>query len=129
MARRSLSDIMASAPDIDRAKLDATTDEDIRRYKRADGFDPDARPAGLALAVPTAGELRARLDLSQEDFAAFLRVPVGTVRNWEQGRTLPDPAARTLIALVAADPEHATRILGKPVTGSPEGQRRARRFA
>lgn len=129
MARRSLNEIMASPPDIDRAKLDATTDEDIRRYKLEDGFDPDARPAGPVLAIPTAGELRARLDLTQEDFAAFLRVPVGTVRNWEQGRTPPDPAARTLLALVAADPAHAAQILGEPVTGTPEGRGRARRFA
>ena len=129
MARRSLSDIMASAPDIDRAKLDATTEEDIRRYKVEDGYGPDYRPSGPVLAIPTAGELRAKLDLTQEDFAAFLRVPVGTVRNWEQGRKFPDPAARTLLALVAADPAHATRILGTPVPSSPEGRSRARRFA
>lgn len=129
MARRSLSEIMAAPSDIDRKTFDATTEEDIERYKAAEGYGPDYRPSGPVLIIPAAGELRARLDMTQEAFASFLRVPVGTVRNWEQGRTPPDPAARTLLALVAADPPHAVAVLGKPVAGTPEGRSRARRLA
>jgi hypothetical protein len=33
------------------------------------------------------------------------RVPVATLRNWEQGRNAIDPAARSLLMLVARDPE------------------------
>ena len=44
--------------------------------------------------------LRGRLELPQPDFAALLDVPVSTLRNWEQRRTRPDPAAVTLIDLI-----------------------------
>jgi putative transcriptional regulator len=128
MAKRSLESILAAVPDVDQAHLDATTEEDIRRHAREDGEDPDAPLDGYVL-VPVPVDLRRSLDMTQEAFAAFLRVPVGTIRNWEQGRTPPDPAARTLLALVAADPKHASKILGWPVTGSPEERGRARRFA
>lgn len=47
---------------------------------------------------------RLRLDLSQTEMAALLRVPVATLRNWEQRRTKPDGPARTLIALLDKDP-------------------------
>lgn len=42
MARITLEEALARPPDIDRAKLAATTEEDIRRYMIEDGFDPDA---------------------------------------------------------------------------------------
>lgn len=128
MAKRSLESILAVAPDVDQARMDATTEEDILRHAREDGEDPDASSDGYVL-VPVPVDLRRSLDMTQEAFAAFLRVPVGTIRNWEQGRTPPDPAARTLLALVAADPEHASKILGRPVSGSSEERSRARRFA
>ncbi|WP_157970057.1 helix-turn-helix domain-containing protein [Pelagibacterium sediminicola] len=48
---------------------------------------------------------RARLGLSQEAAARMLGLPVATLRNWEQRRTMPDDAAKTLIALLYADPE------------------------
>jgi putative transcriptional regulator len=89
---------------------------------------PDASTNGYIL-VPAPADLRRSLDMTQEAFAAFLRVPIGTVRNWEQGRTPPDPAARALLALVAADPAHAIAVLGKPTSSPPEGRSRARRFA
>ena len=42
MARRTLEDIMASQPQVDHAKLDATTDEEIRRNMVEDGEDAEA---------------------------------------------------------------------------------------
>ena len=128
MAKRSLESILAAPPDIDRERLDATTEEEIRRQAREDGEDPDASTDGYVL-VPRPEDVRRSLDMTQEAFAAFLRVPIGTVRNWEQGRTPPDPAARTLLALVAADPTHAVAVLGKPTFSPPQGRSRARRFA
>jgi putative transcriptional regulator len=48
---------------------------------------------------------RMRLGLSQAALAILLRVPVASIRNWEQGRTKPDGPARTLIALLHHDPK------------------------
>lgn len=95
---------------IDRAKVEATTEEDIRRHMAEDGFDPDKPFDGLREIVPVA-TLRHRTGLSQEQFAKALRLPLATLRNWEQGRTPPDPAALSLLALVADDPERAMRVL------------------
>lgn len=113
MAKRTLESILAAGPRVDRTRLAATTEDEIRRHAREDGDDPDAAQDGYVL-VPVVADLRLRLDMTQAAFAAFLRVPVGTVRNWEQGRTPPDPAARTLLALIAADPAHARRMLAHP---------------
>ena len=41
MAPRTLNEIEASRPEVDRAKLDGTTEEDIRRHMIEDGQDPD----------------------------------------------------------------------------------------
>ena len=118
MARRSLSDLMASAPDIDPEKLDATTEGDIRRYKAAEGYGADYRPAGPMLTVEAPAEIRARLNMTQEAFARALRIPVATLRNWEQGRKLPDPAARSLLNAVAREPEAVLRALGSSTASS-----------
>ena len=136
MARRSLSDIMASAPDIDAERLDATSEEDIRRYKTAEGYGDNYRPAGPILSVPAVSELREQMALTQGAFARLLRIPVATLRNWEQGRKMPDAAARTLLALIAADPMNARRILAGEVNhfqaspiDKPEGVQTAVTFA
>lgn len=50
-------------------------------------------------------ELRQRLKLSQPKFAALMDVPVGTLRNWEQGRRRPEGPARALLRVVAKHPE------------------------
>lgn len=99
-----------AAGKIDWAKVEATSEEDVRRHMAEDGFDPDKPFDGLREITPVA-TIRRRTGLSQEKFAKALRVPLATLRNWEQGRTLPDPAARSLLALVADDPERAFRVL------------------
>ena len=51
--------------------------------------------------------IRARLSLTQEEFAARFGLSVSTVRNWEQGRSEPDEPARGFLAVIAAHPEIA----------------------
>jgi putative transcriptional regulator len=110
MAEKSLDDLMRAAPQIDPERIARTTEAEIRRQALDDGEDPDSESSGYVV-IPRARDLRRALDMTQDAFAALLRGPVGTVRNWEQGRTLSDPAARSLLALVAADPAHAIRVL------------------
>jgi len=47
---------------------------------------------------------RAVLGLTQAAMADLLGVPVATLRNWEQGRTAPDDAGRTLIPPARREP-------------------------
>lgn len=49
--------------------------------------------------------LRRRLNMTQEDFDQALGIPVATLRNWEQGRNAIDPAAKSLLILIAGDPK------------------------
>jgi putative transcriptional regulator len=57
--------------------------------------------------------IRAKTKLSQAKFASKLRVPVGTVRDWEQLRRTPDAPARTLLGMVNADPKAALALIEK----------------
>lgn len=108
--RKSLDDLRSKRPTIDQAKIVTATEDDIRRHAIEDGEDPDAPLAGFNLVVP-ARAVRMKLGMSQADFAATLRIPIGTIRNWEQDRVQPDPAARALLTILYRQPEAALKAL------------------
>ena len=110
LVRRTLNQIQRVKPRIDRSKIDATTEADIRRHMIEDGQDPAMALAGFAPIIPPQ-VLRKRLGLTQAEFARALRIPLSTLRNWEQGRVLPDPAARSLLTIVARNPRAAFKAL------------------
>ncbi|WP_290702817.1 NadS family protein [Amphritea sp.] len=60
---------------------------------------------------PEVKAIRERLGVSQERFAFILGVSKRTIENWEQGRRHPTGAARSLLRIVEADPEHALKAL------------------
>ena len=94
-----------------RACYEATTEADIRRQMRAEGYDPDAAiPADAQHVVPVR-LVRAKLRMTQAELAALLHVPIGTLRNWEQNRFGIDPAARALLLVLYHEPEAALRAL------------------
>ena len=107
---RTLAEIRSAGPRVDRDRVDATTEDDIRRHGGEDGDDPDAELTGF-LPVHPAASVRRRLGMTQEAFAAALRVPLATLRNWEQGRTRPDPAAQSLLRAVARNPKAVLEAL------------------
>jgi putative transcriptional regulator len=108
--RMTLDAIMAHQPDVDLAKIDATTEDDIRHHMREEGYDPDEAIRDEDIISPAV--IRKRLGMSQRQFAAAIRVPVATLQNWEQGRTLMDPSARALMTILAREPDAALRALG-----------------
>lgn len=66
---------------------------------------------GRVAAGPDVKAIRAKTKLSQAKFAAKLRVPVATLRDWEQHRRSPDAPARTLLGMVDADPKAALALI------------------
>ena len=82
-----------------RADRDAQplTESDLRRMKR----------------TPQAKVIRRALELTQEEFAARYHIPLGTLRDWEQGRAEPDQAARAYLTIIARDPDHVNRVLNR----------------
>jgi putative transcriptional regulator len=80
--------------------------------------DPDARPMTPedlrgAKRVPGPRTLRRALGLTQEEFAVRFHIPIGTLRDWEQGRCVPDQPARAYLTVIARDPEGVQRALGE----------------
>jgi putative transcriptional regulator len=59
----------------------------------------------FAVEGPDVREIRAQYGLSQNEFAAMLGISVGTLRNWEQGRRVPEGPARVLLQVAAKHPE------------------------
>jgi putative transcriptional regulator len=50
--------------------------------------------------IPDVKAIRKSLHMSQHRFAALYRIPLATLKNWEQGRRYPDaPAAAYLRAI------------------------------
>jgi putative transcriptional regulator len=76
----------------------------------------DAGPGRLR-PVPRVKTLRRALLLTQGEFAARYHIPLGTLRDWEQGRSEPDQPAKAYLTVIARDPEGVERAL-HPVPGS-----------
>ena len=101
----------------DWARVDAMTDEDIAR---AVAEDPDAAPlltdeqlaAAKTVRPVDIAATRRRLGLSQTEFAAWFGISPGTLRNWEQGRRVPEGPARVLLRVIEREPEAVRRALG-----------------
>jgi len=49
--------------------------------------------------------VRRKLRVSQATFAHLIGVSAATLRNWEQGRTYPEGAARALLRVAAKRPD------------------------
>ncbi len=84
--------------------------------EKAAWSDPDAHPLTPAdlrgmKRVPQVKVVRRALELTQEEFAARYHIPIGTLRDWEQGRAEPDQPTRAYLTLIARDPDHVNRTL------------------
>jgi putative transcriptional regulator len=80
--------------------------------------DPDARPMTdqeweTAPRVRRISIIRRALRLSQQEFAAHYGIPVGALRDWEQGRKEPDAAAKAYLHVIASEPEMVRRALAR----------------
>ena len=59
----------------------------------------------FVVEVPDVKKIRSDYKLSQNEFAALMGISVKTLRNWEQGRRVPEGAARVLLQVAAKHPE------------------------
>ncbi len=55
--------------------------------------------------------LRKRMKLSRKKFADRFGLDARAVQEWEQGRRVPDRAARVLLTVIDRDPEAVVRAL------------------
>src|SRR6266498_2159781 len=87
-----------------------------RKVEAAANKDPDNRPLTTQdlrrmKRTPQVKIIRRALGLSQDEFAARYQIPIGTLRDWEQGRATPDQAARAYLTVIARDPEAVRKAL------------------
>lgn len=93
--------------------FDAMTDEEVEAAALS---DPDAQPLTperlkRMKRVPQVKVIRRAFRMSQEEFAQAFRIPIGTLRDWEQGRVEPDQAARAYLRVIARNPKAVRKAL------------------
>jgi putative transcriptional regulator len=104
----------------DWTRADAMTEAEIHAAALS---DPDAQPLtperlARMKRTPQARVIRRALGLSQEEFAKRFHIPLGTLRDWEQGRKDPDTAARAYLRVIGHNPAAVTEAL-QPRTPAP----------
>lgn len=113
MSNTSTTKKTAKVPGRSWRRFDAMTST---QRQSAAASDPDARPLTPSdfkrmKRTPRAKIIRRALGLTQQEFAARFRIPVGTLRDWEQGAAEPDQAARAYLTVIARNPRAVAEAL------------------
>lgn len=90
-----------------------------KRRTESKAGDPADRPLSAAdlkrmKRTPRVKVVRRALGLTQEEFSARYRIPLGTLRDWEQGRSVPDQPAKAYLRVIAAEPAVTASALERP---------------
>lgn len=103
----------------DWAALRRMTEEEINAAALTDPDNPPRTPERERhlRRVPQVKVMRRALGLTQEEFAGRFQIPLGTLRDWEQGKTQPDQAARAYLRVIARNPKAVLEALA-PAPGS-----------
>jgi putative transcriptional regulator len=110
MNEKNITRVKVTADDVldndDWDAFDALSDEDIVTQAKD---DPDAQPSSATelqsfQRVINVKTIRKQLAMTQEEFANAFQLSLATLRDWEQARTQPDQAARTLLKVIAHNP-------------------------
>jgi putative transcriptional regulator len=98
----------------DWARVHAMTEEEAHANALSDPDNPPISDEELEKfrRVPNPREIRKKLHMTQEEFASRFALPLGTVRDWEQGARQPDTAARSYLRVIAKNPQAVLEALG-----------------
>ena len=88
----------------------------VASMRQAAGHARGRKVRGMRLTrveIPDVKAIRRSLRMSQHRFAAAYRIPLPTLKNWEQGRRVPDaPAAAYLLAIKRRPKEVLEAVAG-----------------
>ncbi len=73
--------------------------------------DKSAAARVHVVQVPDVRGLRERLNMSQQAFANTYRIPLATLKGWEQGRRQPDATAAAYLSVIERLPREARAAL------------------
>ncbi|MYH30035.1 MAG: transcriptional regulator [Acidobacteria bacterium] len=85
--------------------------DDARTY--LNGERADFVVHAIDVPDPDVVAIRNKTGLSQPAFARSIGIPLGTLKNWEQGRRRPEGPARVLLALIDKRPSIVQEELGR----------------
>lgn len=81
--------------------------DDAIAFAQGDGArGREARPVDVKV-------IRRAMNLTQSEFARKYRLPVGTVRDWEQRRSHPDSGSKVYLQMIEADPATVLKMVEK----------------
>ena len=89
-------------------------DELIASMKQAAAHARGQKARGLRVTtveIPDVKAIRKALHMSQQRFATLYRIPLATLKNWEQGRRQPDAPAAAYLQVIAKRPREAREAL------------------
>ncbi len=95
-----------------------STASKVSRTKPAEASDTDnpqlgAKELRAMKRVAPIKRIRWQLGLSQEDFARRFEIPIGTLRDWEQGRSNPDRPALAYLKVIGSNPDFVAKALAR----------------
>ncbi len=97
----------------DWSRVDAMTDDEVLAAALSDPDAQPVRPEEFARfrRVSPVKVLRQSLGLTQAEFASAFQIPLGTLRDWEQHRSVPDAPAKALLIAIERDPVAMRHLL------------------
>jgi putative transcriptional regulator len=110
--RRTNKEVREGRGRVNTRKIASFTEADVARFAREDVSD--TRALGASRYVPPRTDvraLRARLGLSQEQFAERYMLSPRTIQDWEQHRREPSDAARVLLFAISRNHEAVEKAL------------------
>lgn len=94
-------------------RLNAMSDAEVRRAALADpdSVSPSKEQLSRMRRVSRVKALRESMGLTQREFAEAFHLPLTTLRDWEQRRSMPDAPARALLLAIERDPKKMRSLL------------------
>ncbi len=94
-------------------RLADMTEEEIEANALSDPDNPPLTEEELRFLRRTVDVrgIRHRQNLTQQQFSQRYRIPLGTLRDWEQRAHIPDGAAKTLLRVIEKYPEVVLDVL------------------
>ena len=89
----------------------------IESMQQAARHATSKRVRGLRVSkveLPDVRAIRLSLRMSQHHFAAAYRIPLPTLKNWEQGRRMPDAPAAAYLLAIKRRPKEIMEAVARP---------------
>jgi putative transcriptional regulator len=91
-------------------------DDLIESMRQATRYANGKKVAGMRVTIveaPDVKAIRRSLRMSQHRFAVTYRIPLATLKNWEQGRRIPDAPAAAYLRAIQRRPKEVMEAVAR----------------